>query len=75
MISKSVILKSEAEVVNFVNLVSKYPSDVDLIRGRYMIDAKSILGVLGLGVGEKLEIQIHEDEAEELLKDLEFYLV
>lgn len=75
MISKYVILNSESEVVNFVNLVSRYSGDVDMIRGRYVVDAKSILGVLGLGVGKRVEIQIHQDESDELLVAIKSFLV
>lgn len=32
-------------VKNFVNIVSKYPFDIDLTSGRYVVDAKSIMGI------------------------------
>lgn len=75
MISKFVFLKSEKDAVDFVNTITKFPSDIDMLMGRYVIDAKSILGVLGLGVGKKVEIQILEDEAEQLLQYIQPYIV
>lgn len=60
-------------VKNFVNIVSKFDCDVDIISGRYVIDAKSIMGIFSINLSEPVMIQIHADgeeaeEAEKLLK-------
>ena len=67
-----IILKTEMEALELVNLLVKYPCDVDMVSGRYAIDAKSILGVLGLG--KKVKLVIHADDAKELLQQLSPYL-
>ena len=69
-----IILKTEMEALELVNLLVKYPCDVDMVSGRYAIDAKSILGVLGLGLGKKVKLVIHADDAKELLQQLSPYL-
>ena len=45
-------------VKNFVSLVNRYPYDMDLRSGRYVVDAKSILGVMSLGMTKGTEIRI-----------------
>lgn len=44
-----------------VKIARKYEEDIDVICGRYIIDAKSILGILSL-MGEKVNIKIHTDD-------------
>lgn len=44
----TVSLASINDVKSFVNIVSKYDFDVDLISGRYVVDAKSIMGIFSL---------------------------
>ena len=43
-------LSTIEEVRNFVNIVSKYDYEIDLKSGRYVVDAKSIMGILVFGV-------------------------
>lgn len=71
MISKNIKFHSEAEIVDFVNEMSKQPYNVDLSRGRIVVDAKSILGVFGLGIGQVIRMDIHSDDAEKLLYAVE----
>ncbi|MDL2250142.1 phosphocarrier protein HPr [Lachnospiraceae bacterium PF1-21] len=54
------------EVQDFANKVSRYPYDMDLKRGRYIVDAKSILSILSMGFDNKIELKVYEDESEEL---------
>lgn len=44
---------------SFVKAVDKYDYDVDAVCGRYVIDAKSIMGLLSLGLPKSVEIIIH----------------
>lgn len=55
-------LNTVDDVKNFVNTVSKYDFDVDLIAGRYAVNAKSIMGIFSLDLSEKLELQAHTDD-------------
>lgn len=58
-------------VKNFVNIVSKYEYDIDLISGRYVVDAKSIMGIFSLDLAKPIKVEVHQDDCEDLLKDLE----
>lgn len=74
MIEKDIILKSEQDAVRFNGIVTKYPYDVDMALGRYIIDAKSILGVLGMGLGKKTKLRMNTDNADDLIEELALYL-
>lgn len=54
------------KVKRFSNIVLTYESDIDAIRGRYIIDAKSIIGLFTIDLSKPVEIEIHSQDAEEL---------
>ena len=54
-------LNSIDKVKAFVNTVSQFDSDFDLISGRYVIDAKSIMGIFSLDLAQDLELVIQKD--------------
>lgn len=70
-------LNSINKVKSFVNDITKFDCDFDLVSGRYVIDAKSIMGIFSLDLSKPIELNIHagESETEEILKVLETYLV
>ena len=55
-------LNSIDAVKSFVNTVTKYDSDFDLVSGRYVIDAKSIMGIFSLDLSKPIELNIHAEE-------------
>lgn len=55
------------QVKDFVDLLSKYPYEMDLVSGRYTIDAKSLLGIYSLDLSNPLTLVIYSDSCEELL--------
>lgn len=59
MIEKYIFLKTEQDAVRLNGIVTKYPYDIDMVHGKYVVDAKSILGVLGVGVGNKTKLCQH----------------
>ncbi len=65
-------LDSIDKVKSFVNIITKYDSDFDLISGRYVIDAKSIMGIFSLDLSRPIDLAIHNedcyDEITEVLK-------
>ena len=67
-------LNSIDKVKSFVNDITKFDYDFDLVSGRYVIDAKSIMGIFSLDLTHPLKLCIHGDVTEELLKALEPYL-
>ena len=69
-------LNSIDAVKSFVNTVTKYESDFDLVSGRYVIDAKSIMGIFSLDLSKAIELNIHsEDQIDEILESLKPFIV
>lgn len=69
-------LNSIDKVKSFVNTISRFDSDFDLISGRYVIDAKSIMGIFSLDLSKPIELEIHaEDNLNEILEALKPYIV
>ena len=61
-------LNSIDKVKSFVNTLARFDEDFDLISGRYIIDAKSIMGIFSLNLAEPITLNIHADEGEDLDK-------
>ena len=69
-------LNSIDKVKSFVNDITKFDYDFDLVSGRYVIDAKSIMGIFSLDLSTPIDLNIHaEDNAEEVLAVLKPYMV
>lgn len=70
-------LNSIEKVKTFVNLINRFDYDFDLVSGRYVIDAKSIMGIFSLDLSKPITLNIHADasNAEDILKELAPYLV
>lgn len=73
MISFKISLVSINDVKDFINIVTDCPYDIDLTSGRYVIDAKSIMGIFSLDLSKPIEINVHSDNADDLVKALEPY--
>ncbi len=71
---KILIPNSEA-VSDFVNKTSSLPFDVDLGSGNRLVDAKSLLGVLYLGVGRITELFAPKEKMTQVEEKLREYLV
>ena len=59
----------------FVNVLTKFDNDFDLVSGRYVIDAKSIMGIFSLDLSKDIELNIHADDTDDILKALDEYIV
>lgn len=69
-------LNSIDKVKSFVNDLTKFDSDFDLVSGRYVIDAKSIMGIFSLDLSRPIDLNIHaEGDADEILTVLAPYIV
>ena len=55
-------LGSIDKVKSFVKDITKFDSDFDLVSGRYVIDAKSIMGIFSLDLSKPINLNIHGDE-------------
>lgn len=60
MTTKEVVFDSIEDVKQFVNQVEQCPEDVDVCYGSCMVDGKSILGILSLGIRKKLSVVFHD---------------
>ena len=59
-----VTLDSIEAVKEFVALTNSYPFEIDLVSGRYAVDAKSIMGIFSLDLSKALKLVVHADDAE-----------
>ena len=70
MVRFTVQFKSITDVKDFVHTVNSYPYDVDLSSGRYVVDAKSIMGIFSLELQRPINIEIHTDNCDDLVEAL-----
>jgi len=75
MTTVNICLDSIDKVKSFVNEITKFDSDFDLISGRYVIDAKSIMGIFSLDLSKPIELSIHNDNVDDILATLAPYIV
>lgn len=69
-------LNSIDKVKSFVNSITKFDCDFDLVSGRYVIDAKSIMGIFSLDLSKPIDLNIHTDkDADAILEALKPYIV
>lgn len=61
-------LNDSTLIKSFVNIINKYPFDLDLRSGRYVVDAKSILGIFSLDLSQPIELEILSDDTQEIDK-------
>ncbi len=70
----TISLTQVSQVQKFVNTVNKYPFDVDMVSGRYTINAKSLLGIYSLDLNRPLQVLIYSDDCEELKEELREFM-
>ncbi len=75
MKSFNVMLKSINDVKDFVNIVNKYDFDVDLSSGRYVVDAKSIMGIFSLDLSKPIKVEVHSDNYDKFLEEIKNLVV
>ncbi len=75
MTTTKICINTINDVKNFVNIVTKCEYDVDIISGRYAIDAKSIMGIFSLDLSKELTLNIHSDNCAEFLDEIKSYVV
>ena len=77
MLEVKISLNSIDKVKNFVNLINRFDYDFDLVSGRYVIDAKSIMGIFSLDLSKPIALNIYADDKDidEILNALSPYLV
>ena len=62
MVECNILLDTIDKIADFIKVVSKIEYDVDLVKGRYTVDAKSVVGVFTLDLLKEAKIIIHTDD-------------
>ncbi len=75
MTSAKIKLSTIEEVRKFVNIVCSYEGDIDLKSGRYVVDAKSIMGIFSLDLFNPIDMEIHSDDCDNILSKLDEFIV
>ena len=69
-------LNSIEKVKSFVNAITRFDVDFDLVSGRYVIDAKSITGIFSLDLSKPIDLNIHaNEEMDAILEVLKPYII
>lgn len=68
-------LSSIQDVRNFVDIVCKFDMEIDLVSGRYVVDAKSIMGIFSLDLLKPITLTAHGENTDALLAALEPFMV
>ena len=76
MQSVTIMLNTVTDVKTFVNVVSKYDFDVDLVSGRYAIDGKSIMGIFSLDLSKPIKVDVHSEgeDADKFIEEIKAYI-
>ena len=75
MTTVTISLQAINDVKEFVNIVMRFDFDVDLVSGRYAIDAKSIMGIFSLDLSKPIKLQAHTEDPEALIKAIQKYII
>ena len=76
MISFLISLTSIDKVKSFVNDITKFDYDFDLVSGRYVIDAKSIMGIFSLDLSKPIDLNVHaESNIDDVMEVLKAYMI
>ncbi len=68
MLEKTIMLKDFEAVKNFVDIANEKEYDIELLSGKYIVNAKSIMGVFSLDLTKPLVMVAHTDAPAELLR-------
>ena len=75
MLKVKISLNSIDKVKSFVNDISCFTAEFDLVSGRYVIDAKSIMGIFSLDISKPIDLNVHTDkDTEDIMAALKPYL-
>lgn len=75
MTTAKIRINTIEDVKKFVSVVTGVDFDVDIVSGRYAIDAKSIMGIFSLDLSKELELRIHSENCGEFLDDIKDYVI
>ncbi len=70
MKSIKISLEMAQRVKEFVNVTQDFPCEILLKSGKYVVDAKSILGIFSLDLSQPVTVEVYDDNCDELLAKL-----
>ena len=70
-----IVLKGIIDVRNFVKEVILVDYEVDLVQGRYVVDAKSVMGIFSLDLLSPINVQVHADQCDAFLEKIKDFIV
>ena len=71
----NIMLKTINDVKDFVNIAAKFDCDIDLSSGRYVVDAKSIMGIFSLDLSKPIKVQVHSNGCENVYEEFKRFIV
>ena len=74
MAMTKIMLSSINDVKNIVNIVNKYDFDIDLISDRYVVDAKSIMGIFSLDLTKPIKVEAHTEDTSAFFAEIAPYM-
>ena len=75
MKSIKISLEMAQRVKEFVNITQDYPFEILLKSGRFIVDAKSILGIFSLDLSQPIVVEAYSDDCDALLEQLKKFEV
>ena len=75
MKTTQISLNSIDKVKKFVGIISKFDHDFDLVSGRYVIDAKSIMGIFSLDLSKPITLEVYADHCDDLMEELKPFII
>ena len=73
MKSVRISLQLAQRVKDFVRITQDYPCEILLKSDKYIVDAKSILGIFSLDLSQPLTVEVYSDDCAELLEKLKAF--
>ena len=71
----NIMIPDREAVGDFVALTSKLPYDMDLVQGSKIVDAKSVLGIIYMGLGKVLNLKVSTENLADAKISLKDYIV
>ncbi len=70
MRTKTVIFRNIDDMLKFIKKVESYPYHMDMKRDDYIVDAKSLFGLMNLGLERKIELEVYDENCDDLFEDI-----
>lgn len=74
MVEKNVYFESTDQIQEFIRIVGHFEGDIDICFGSYVVDGKSIMGIVSLGTQKNLRMQILSEDCKQLLEQLQPFI-